>query len=256
MEKIFARRLFFPAGRAAAPRLMGALQYGRLAGGPVGRMRFFMPREKTDRRVQLTYGLLRRAFMTLLSEKPLQEISIKELCDLAGVNRSTFYAHYTDLEELLHRIEDEMYEEFCGALDTLYQPSEGGLEPAVVTAGVFQCLKDNSDLCVVTLGPHGDKAFALRLLQRGREYCFQNYARYFKGATRQQVDYCYAFVSSGCIGMLSRWLEDGMQMPPAELARMAEGVIQYGYGYLIRGEEELTAPAGDAAPAGEKNFKT
>ena len=45
-------------------------------------------------------------------------------------------------------------------------------------------------------------------------------------------------------------------MPPAELARMAEGVIQYGYGYLIRGEEELTAPAGDAAPAGEKNFKT
>ena len=195
-----------------------------------------MTKKKTDRRVQLTRALIRRAFMTLLAEKPLQEISIKELCDLAAVNRSTFYAHYTGLEDLLHQIEEEMFEEFCSALDTLYRPGGDGLEPVVVTTEVFQCLKDNSDLCVVTLGPHGDKDFALRLLQRGREYCFQNYARYFKGATRQQVEYCYAFISTGCVGLLNRWLDDGMQMQPAELARMAEGIIQYGYGYLIRGE--------------------
>ena len=188
--------------------------------------------------MQQTRELLRRAFMTLLAQKPLEEISIKELCDLAQVNRSTFYAHYTDLRDLLRQIEDEMFEDFRKALDTLYQPGQDGLEPVVVTTGVFQCLKDNSDLCVVTLGPHGDKNFALRLLQCGREYCFQNYAFYFKGATRQQVEYCYAFISSGCIGLLGRWLEDGMQMEPAQLARMAEGIIQYGYGYLLRGKQE------------------
>lgn len=193
---------------------------------------------RKDPRVRLTHELLRRAFMTLLAEKPLEEISIKELCDLAGVNRSTFYAHYTDLHDLLRQIEDEMFEEFRRALDTLYQPGRDGLEPVVVTTGVFQCLKDNSDLCVVTLGPHGDKNFALRLLQCGREYCFQNYERYFKGATRQQVEYCYAFISSGCIGLLGRWLEDGMQMPPAELARMAEGIIQYGYGFLLHTRQD------------------
>ncbi|HIV86597.1 MAG TPA: TetR/AcrR family transcriptional regulator C-terminal domain-containing protein, partial [Candidatus Pygmaiobacter gallistercoris] len=178
-----------------------------------------MKKKQDDRRVRLTRELLRRAFMTLLAEKPIEEISIKELCDLAQVNRSTFYAHYTDLRDLLRQIEDEMFEEFSQALDNLYQPGRDGVEPVVVTTGVFQCLKDNSDLCVVTLGPHGDKNFALRLLQCGREYCFANYAFYFKGATRQQVEYCYAFISSGCIGLLNRWLEDGMQMEPAELAR-------------------------------------
>ena len=197
-----------------------------------------MKKSQDDRRVRQTRELLRRAFMTLLAQKPLEEISIKELCDLAQVNRSTFYAHYTDLRDLLRQIEDEMFEDFRKALDTLYQPGQDGLEPVVVTTGVFQCLKDNSDLCVVTLGPHGDKNFALRLLQCGREYCFQNYAFYFKGATRQQVEYCYAFISSGCIGLLGRWLEDGMQMEPAQLARMAEGIIQYGYGYLLRGKQE------------------
>ena len=197
-----------------------------------------MKKSQDDRRVRQTRELLRRAFMTLLAQKPLEEISIKELCDLAQVNRSTFYAHYTDLRDLLRQIEDEMFEDFRKALDTLYQPGQDGLEPVVVTTGVFQCLKDNSDLCVVTLGPHGDKNFALRLLQCGREYCFQNYAFYFKGATRQQVEYCYAFISSGCIGLLGRWLEDGMQMEPAQLARLAEGIIQYGYGYLLRGKQE------------------
>ena len=107
--------------------------------------------------MRLTRELLRRAFMTLLAEKPIEEISIKELCDLAQVNRSTFYAHYTDLRDLLRQIEDEMFEEFSQALDNLYQPGRDGVEPVVVTTGVFQCLKDNSDLCVVTLGPHGDK---------------------------------------------------------------------------------------------------
>ena len=210
----------------------------------------------SDHRTRVTKMLIRRAFTDLLRSKPIQSITIRELCERAGINRGTFYCHYTDIYDLLHQMEEEMLEDFNKALEPLLSARGESFHPVDISTEIFQCLKDNSDLCVVTLGPHGDKAFALRLLQRGREYCFQNYARYFKGATRQQVDYCYAIVSSGCIGMLGRWLEDGMQMPPAELARMAEGVIQYGYGYLIRGEEELTAPAGDAAPAGEKNFKT
>lgn len=37
--------------------------------------------------------LIRRAFTTLLRQKPIQSISVKELCELAEINRGTFYAH-------------------------------------------------------------------------------------------------------------------------------------------------------------------
>ena len=47
-----------------------------------------------DQRTQLTYSLLRQAFTDLLKQKPIQRITVKELCQKAGVNRSTFYAHY------------------------------------------------------------------------------------------------------------------------------------------------------------------
>ncbi len=73
-----------------------------------------------------------------------------------------------------------------------------------ITAAVFQCLKDNSDLCTVTLGDYGDKAFALKLVNLGREKCIAAYSKYFRDASPKKLEYYYAFVSSGCIGLLQK----------------------------------------------------
>ena len=43
-----------------------------------------------DQRTRMTKQLIRKAFMELLREKPIQSISIRELCGLAGINRGTF----------------------------------------------------------------------------------------------------------------------------------------------------------------------
>lgn len=101
-----------------------------------------------------------------------------------------------------------------------------------MTAGIFQCLADNSDLCVVTLGDYGDKAFAMRLLNMGREKCMESYTRYFEGVSPSKVEYYYAFVSSGCIGLLQKWLADGMVVPAEEIARMAEELMLRSVGFL------------------------
>ncbi len=56
--------------------------------------------------------LIRGAFTDLLRQKPIQNITIKELCERAGINRGTFYSHYTDIYDLRDNIEDEMTREF------------------------------------------------------------------------------------------------------------------------------------------------
>lgn len=61
---------------------------------------------KNDQRIRLTKMLIRKAFTELLQNKPVQSISVKELCTAAGINRGTFYAHYTDIYDLMHQIED------------------------------------------------------------------------------------------------------------------------------------------------------
>ena len=50
----------------------------------------------SDRRVKYTKMVLRNALIKLLETKPISRITIKEICEEADINRTTYYAHYTD----------------------------------------------------------------------------------------------------------------------------------------------------------------
>ena len=50
---------------------------------------------------------IKNAFLDLYSEHPIEKISVKLLTETAGVNRGTFYDHYTDIYDLLNQIETE-----------------------------------------------------------------------------------------------------------------------------------------------------
>lgn len=176
--------------------------------------------------------LIRGAFTDLLRQKPIQNITIKELCERAGIKRGTFYSHYTDIYDLRDNIEDEMTREFQKALEPLLRADQGALTPVAITAGIFECLKDNSDLCAVTLGEFGDKEFLYKIVNLGRQLCMETYSRYYEHASPAKIEYFYAFISAGCIGLLQKWLENGMSATSEELADMAESMITNGIGFL------------------------
>ena len=62
---------------------------------------------KESRRVQMTKLLLKTALLELMQEKPFEQITIKELCEQADLNRTTFYLHYNDQRDVLSDIEKE-----------------------------------------------------------------------------------------------------------------------------------------------------
>ncbi len=66
----------------------------------------------SDRRVKYTLSALEDALLELMADKPIERISVKELCDKADVNRSTFYAHFGSPQELLDSITDTLFERF------------------------------------------------------------------------------------------------------------------------------------------------
>ena len=187
-----------------------------------------------DHRTRVTKMLIRRAFTDLLRVKPVQSISIKELCEKAGVNRGTFYAHYASVHDLLMQMEDEMLSEINEVLASLLPEDGGDVSSLRISTELFQCLKDNADLCTVTLGDFGDKSFAMRMLNMGWEKCFDAYSRYFRDASPKQIAYFYAFVSEGCIGLLRRWLHEGMTTSAEDIAALAEKLMLQGAGALAK----------------------
>lgn len=54
-----------------------------------------------------TKQAIRAAFMQLLNEKPLNQITVRDIVDRCGVNRNTFYYYYQDLPQLIESIVDE-----------------------------------------------------------------------------------------------------------------------------------------------------
>lgn len=60
-----------------------------------------------DLRIEKTEKAIKNAFMELRSKKPLEKISVRELCALACINKSTFYSHYEDIYQLSDALETE-----------------------------------------------------------------------------------------------------------------------------------------------------
>lgn len=63
-----------------------------------------MPEKKEDRRTEYSKRVIRESLYELMLEKPLNKISVKEICEKADVNRSTFYSYYTDIYDLNEKI--------------------------------------------------------------------------------------------------------------------------------------------------------
>ena len=61
-----------------------------------------------DKRVIKTKREIRSALLKILEDKPLSEITVKEIADRACINRKTFYSHYASPDEILSELEDEI----------------------------------------------------------------------------------------------------------------------------------------------------
>lgn len=60
-----------------------------------------------DIRMKKTETAIKNAFLELRSKRALEKITIKELCGLAQINKSTFYAHYDDIYDLSEKLQME-----------------------------------------------------------------------------------------------------------------------------------------------------
>ena len=81
-----------------------------------------------DPRIEKTRQSICDAFIELRSRKALERITVKELCELAQINKSTFYSHYVDIYDLSEQIEQHIVSDIICNLDdvadAIQNPSE------------------------------------------------------------------------------------------------------------------------------------
>ena len=82
-----------------------------------------------DIRIRKTEQAIKNAFIELRSKKPLEKITVKELCERAMINKSTFYSHYEDIYALSETMEQETVASIIGSIGHLkdYTPEKSDI---------------------------------------------------------------------------------------------------------------------------------
>ncbi len=183
--------------------------------------------KKEDRRVRRTKKLLTQALTQLLQEKQINEITVKELTDLADMNRGTFYLYYKDMFDMLEKIEDGMFEAL-DAIVSLHEHDDVSQQTKPILLDLFRFIEDNQEMCRVLLSPHGDMNFLHRLNEVVREKCLKAWPVIRKEKGEADFDYHYSFVVFGCAGIIRAWVNRNCPESAEKMAEMAYGMIHRG----------------------------
>ena len=191
-------------------------------------------REQTeDRRVKRTKKALRDCLFRLLETKSADEITVKELTELADINRSTFYFYYKDIDDMLLCIQKEIYAVFE--------------EDVIKKANGFTCAEDfvqyltrflvfckeHEKHCRFVVNNDPKNTLSKRI-KEGLMQCIPDTTVIFEpeDPRRYLTDYAVA----GFWQLIINWMNEGMRIPPREMAVFLTNIYFYGSRFVLSGD--------------------
>ena len=100
-----------------------------------------------NRSVRNTKRKLNQSLIQLMGEKQITQISVKELTELADVNRGTFYFHYTDIYDMLRQTEEEFFVEFEAIFNEVPCKEYSSKLTRNYMEAIFTFVYENRDFC-------------------------------------------------------------------------------------------------------------
>ncbi|MGN1442405.1 MAG: TetR/AcrR family transcriptional regulator, partial [Acutalibacteraceae bacterium] len=120
---------------------------------------------KNNQRTRLSKLLFKNAIMDLLKEKgSVEKISVRELCNRAELNRSTFYAHYNEPKDLLLEVENELLLSTEEHLKKIGEENDIGAHKYILS--FLKYIKDNDKQFRTLLVDSAEPDFRSRFMQQ------------------------------------------------------------------------------------------
>lgn len=179
--------------------------------------------EKVDTRIQYTKKVLKESLLMILRDKPISKVSIKEVCDHAGLNRGTFYLHYHEPNDLLKEIEEDFISEnlshFFPYMDAQHDTS--------ILSGLFISMIQNRELCLTLMGPHGAPQFTERVKNLIWPILAEDWKKEFPEYSDTDLELAYEFIFPGATNLIMQWLRDPKGLTTDEIARRLDRLGHY-----------------------------
>lgn len=177
-----------------------------------------MPTKRMDARKRYTQMILKKSLLTLLQGKPINKITVKEVCDLAELNRATFYAHYKDCFHLLEHIENELIGTFAESLKLVTS-----FDVSALIEAIYDLIEKNEEACRVLIFHNPTSSVIHEMIQLAREKSIRYWKQELKRASDIDIDMLYTHLSNG----LMRIVVDGYDRYEKEdVIRFVNRIVQ------------------------------
>ncbi len=168
---------------------------------------------KTDHRAMYTQKVITDCFFELLEKMPVNRISVKAICEMAEINRSTFYRHYLDVYDLLEKTEDYYLNGFIRYSQET-QTIEEALEVMLVQAG-----RTDSRFFLL-MSPNGSGHFIQRIYEAAYARYQDGFARRYSRLPEYKRRWVFLFLATGAIQIVQDWQKSGMKESVGEIVSL------------------------------------
>lgn len=177
---------------------------------------------KNNQRTRLSKLLFKNALMDLLKEKgSIAKISVRELCDRAELNRSTFYAHYNEPKDLLYEIETELLNATEKHLKKIGKENDAGAHKYILS--FLQYIKQNDKQFRTLLIDSADPDFRSHFMQQSIIQFIDNLRIELPKELEQ---YIFSYILNGSTGIIIQWIRSDYAVNEDEIVNLLFSINQ------------------------------
>lgn len=188
---------------------------------------------KTDRRVIKTKKAIRKAMAQLMSEKDINDISVKDIADLADINRKTFYNYYTGVYQLVDEIENDIvayFEELLKSTDL----KQALANPSVIFDKLYETISKHIVFIDALFSSGGNSSLVSKVISKLIEMTRDAAVEQFR-SDPEKTEVIIRFIFAGEIAVYQAWYHSDRKMPVKELSQTVETLFTGGLEKLISG---------------------
>ena len=170
--------------------------------------------------------LIQRALADLLHEKPLNKITVTDVVRQAEINRGTFYAHYTDIPDVIHHVINDIFSSIREQV--LDAPiSMADLSHAVLTH-IQSILDSDLDFFRKVMASSASVLMEQELVKLVVDYLIQNEEK-FSSQNQEHDQYLLTirFCAGGLTNLYREWMAGSIELSLDELTKRAEMLLNH-----------------------------
>lgn len=170
-----------------------------------------------NQRIRVTKRMLKEALVKLLENKPIEKVSVLEICQTAEINRTTFYKYYGSQYDLMSDIQDD----FLRELEINLREKEN----LYSLQNILTYIDTHRDACRILLKSATSNGFLETVLSQSL-ITEQLETRIDPEQSEISRKYIKEFVVYGSYSVIRKWLLSDQPEPPEEIARIVNGIVE------------------------------